>query len=124
MPKESIFVNEFTNGILNPNEPMLGPIKDGGFIIANTAPGCWGPMITPELRGGHEVTKPVYVENAEVGDAIAIYIKSIDVTSTVVSSGNEFTVDDNFVGDPFVAGKCPSCNTLYPKTVLEGIGRV
>ena len=38
---------------------MLGPIENGGTIIANTAPGCWGPMITPRLRGGHEVTKPV-----------------------------------------------------------------
>lgn len=123
LAKESIFVNQLTNGILDPNEPMLGPVKDGGMIIANTAPGCWGPMITPALRGGHEVTKPVFVENAEVGDAIAIYIKSVVVTSSVVSSGNEFTVDKNFVGDPFVAGKCPSCGTLYPETVLEGIGK-
>ena len=26
------------------------------------------------------------------------------------------------IGDPFVAGRCPSCDTLYPKTILEGIG--
>ncbi|WP_353094500.1 acetamidase/formamidase family protein [Tissierella praeacuta] len=123
MSKESVLVNEFTNGILDPNQEMLGPIKDGGLIVANTAPGCWGPMITPELRGGHEVTKPVYVENAEIGDAIAIYIKSVTVTSTVVSSGNEFTVPKNFVGDPFVAGKCPKCGTLHPKTELVGIGQ-
>lgn len=122
MSKESIFVNELTNGILDPNEKMLGPVKDGGMIVANTAPGCWGPMITPELRGGHEVTKPVFVEGAEIGDSIAIYIKSVVVTSTVVSSGNEFTVPKNFVGDPFVAGKCPKCETLYPKTKLVGIG--
>lgn len=123
MSKESVLVNEFTNGVLDPNQEMLGPVKDGGLIIANTAPGCWGPMITPELRGGHEVTKPVYVENAEIGDAIAIYIKSITVTSTVVASGNEFTVPKNFVGDPFVAGKCPKCGTLHPKTKLVGIGQ-
>lgn len=122
MSKETVFVNEFTNGILDPKEPMLGPVKDGGIIVANTAPGCWGPMITPALRGGHEVARPVYVENAEVGDAIAIYIKSVEVTSSVVSSGNEFTVDKNFNGDPFVAGKCPNCGTLYPETRLEGIG--
>lgn len=122
MSKESLFVNEFTSGILDPKESMLGPVKDGGVTVANTAPGCWRPMITSELRGGHEVTKPVYVENAEVGDAIAIFIKSVDVTSEVVSSVNEFIVDKNFVADPFVAGKCPGCDTLYPKTVLEGIG--
>lgn len=122
MARESIFVNQLTNGLLDPNDKMLGPVKDGGIIVANTAPGCWGPMITPELRGGHEVTKPVYVEGAEVGDAIAIYIKSVIVTSTVVASGNEFTVPENFLGDPFVAGKCPKCDTLYPKTKLVGIG--
>lgn len=124
MSKESIFVNELTNGLLDPNEKMLGPVKDGGMIVANTAPGCWGPMITPELRGGHEVTKPVFVEGAEIGDSIAIYIKSVVITSTVVSSGNEFTVPKNFVGDPFVAGKCPKCEILYPKTKLVGIGSV
>lgn len=101
---------------------MLGPVKDGGTIVANTAPGCWGPMITPELKGGHEVTKPVYVENAEVGDAIAIYVESVRVTSAVVASGNEKTINKNFLGDPFVAGKCPSCGTIYPETELEGIG--
>lgn len=122
MSKQTLFVSELTNGLLDPEERMLGPVKDGGIIVANTAPGCWGPMITPELRGGHEVTKPVYVEDANIGDAIAIYIKSVVVTSTIVASGNEFTVEKNFVGDPFVAGKCPSCGTLYPKTILEGIG--
>ena len=60
--KTTVFVNEFTNGLLDPSAPMLGPVRDGGNIVANTAAGCWGPMITPALRGGHEVTKPVYVE--------------------------------------------------------------
>lgn len=67
--QRTVLVNQFTNGILGPEQPMLGPVKDGGHIIANTAPGCWGPMITPAIRGGHEVTRPVAVEGAEVGDA-------------------------------------------------------
>lgn len=29
---------------------MLCPAKDGGLIIAHTAPGCWEPMITPCIR--------------------------------------------------------------------------
>ncbi len=49
--KNTIFVTTFTDGILDPKKPMLGPVRDGGTIIANTAPGCWGPMITPSLRG-------------------------------------------------------------------------
>ncbi len=120
--KQTVFVNEFTNGILDPKEEMLGPLKDGGHIIANTAPGCWGPMITPCLRGGHEVTKPVFVEGAEVGDAIAIRIKSVQVTSMATSSGNDRPVDGRFVGDPFVAVKCPGCGELYPETKIEGTG--
>ncbi|OIK11945.1 acetamidase/formamidase family protein [Bacillus sp. MUM 13] len=121
--KQTVFVNEFTNGILDPNNKMLGPVKDGGHIVANTAPGCWGPMITPSIRGGHEVTKPVFVEGAEVGDAIAIKIKSIRVTSVATSSGNDMPVEGRFLGDPFVAGKCPRCGTLHPETIIEGIGQ-
>ncbi len=120
--KPIVFVNEFTNGILDPNKDMLGPLENGGYIIANTAPGCWGPMITPAIRGGHEVTKPVYVEGAKVGDSVAIKIHSIKITSLVTSSGNESVVEGRFLGDPYVAAKCPKCGTLYPETVIDGIG--
>lgn len=121
--KQTVFVNDFTNGILDPKNEMLGPVKDGGHIVANTAPGCWGPMITPAIRGGHEVTRPVFVEGAEAGDAIAIKIKSIRVTSSATSSGNDQPVEGRFLGDPFVAGKCPDCGTVNPETIIEGIGQ-
>jgi len=60
--KPVVFVDKFTEGVLDPNEEMEYFVQDGGYIVANTAPGCWGPMLTPKLKGGHEVTKPVYVE--------------------------------------------------------------
>ncbi|RSK47865.1 acetamidase/formamidase family protein [Bacillus canaveralius] len=120
--QQTLYVNEFTNGILDPKQEMLGPVIDGGHIIANTTPGCWGPMITPCIRGGHEVTRPVFVEGAEVGDAIAIKIKSIQVTSLATSSGNDKPVDGRFLGDPFVAVKCPGCGELYPDTKIVGTG--
>ncbi|RMF00627.1 MAG: acetamidase [Chloroflexi bacterium] len=120
---ETVFVAEFVDGILDPNRPMLGPVRDGGHIVANTAPGCWGPMITPEIRGGHEVTRPVAVAGAEVGDAIAIRIKDITVTSLATASGNDQWMEGRFLGDPYVAGKCPDCGTLYPETRVEGIGQ-
>lgn len=120
---ETVYVDEFTDGILDPNKPMLGPVKDGGHIIANTTPGCWGPMITPSIRGGHEVTKPVYVSGAEVGDAIVIRIKDITVTSTATASGNDQWMEDRFLGDPYVADKCPTCDEVWPETRLEGIGQ-
>ncbi len=119
---ETVYVNEFTDGILDPGKPMLGPVKDGGHIIANTAPGCWGPMITPELKGGHEVTIPVSVEGAEVGDAIAIRIKEISVTSIATASGNDYWVDGLYMGDPYVAKFDPDNEELNPESYVEGIG--
>src|SRR5258706_9208393 len=107
LASETVFVNEFTDALLDPTRPMLGPVKDAGHIVANTAPGCWGPMITPAIRGGHEVTRPVAVEGAEVGDAIAIYIKSISVTSMATSSGTDRFMSGRYLGDPYVAGICP-----------------
>lgn len=120
--QETVFVNKLTNGILDPGVEMLGPVKDGGRIVLNTAAGCWSPMITPELRGGHEVSWPVYVEGTEPGDAIAIHIESVNVTSKATASGNDKTIADRFVGDPFVARVCPNCGTKNPPSHLEGIG--
>jgi acetamidase/formamidase len=120
---ETVFVNEFTDGLLDPARPMLGPVRDGGHIVANTAPGCWGPMITPAIRGGHEVTRPVAVAGAQIGDAIAIRIRDIAVTSLATASGNDKFMEGRFVGDPYVAGKCPNCGTLNPETRVEGIGQ-
>jgi formamidase len=119
----TVFVDTFTNGVLGPSQDMLGPVMDGGHIVVNTAPGCWGPMITPRLRGGHEVTRPVAVAGAEVGDAIAIRIKDIVVTSMATASGNDYFVDGRYNGDPYCAKQCGECGTPYPETRLEGIGQ-
>lgn len=119
----SIVVQGFTNAVLDPDAPMLGPVEDGGTIIANTAPGCWGPMITPRLRGGHEVTRPVKVAGAMPGDAIAIRIRDITVTSAATSSGHESSTDAYCLGDPYVAARCPICDTVWPETHVEGIGQ-
>ena len=122
-PSRTVVVSSFTNGILDPDAPMLGPVQDGGTIIANTAPGCWGPMITPRLRGGHEVTQPVAVDGAEPGDAVAIRIRDITVTSLATASGHDRWVEGHYLGDPYVAARCPQCGTLYPETRVEGIGQ-
>ena len=121
--RRSVVVDTFTNSVLDPNAPMLGPVENGGTIIANTAPGCWGPMITPHLRGGHEVTQPVFVEGAEVGDAVAIRIRDITVTSIATASGHDSSPAGFCLGDPYVAARCPTCDTVWPETHIEGIGQ-
>jgi formamidase len=120
---QTVFVDTFTNGLLGPDVEMLGPVEDGGHVVVNTSPGCWGPMITPALRGGHEVARPVAVAGAEPGDAIAIRIKDIEVTSIATASGNDVSPEGSFNGDPYCAAVCPSCGTEYPETRLEGIGQ-
>lgn len=119
----TVFVDTFTDGLLGPDVEMLGPVEDGGHIVVNTAPGCWGPMITPSIRGGHEVAQPVAVADAEVGDAVAIRIKDIEVTSIATASGNDWWPDGSYTGDPYCAAVCPGCGTEYPETRLEGIGQ-
>ena len=120
--RRSVVVTEFTNSVLDPAAAMLGPVENGGTIIANTAPGCWGPMITPRLRGGHEVTTPVRVNGAEVGDAVAIRIRDITVTSAATASGHDSSPEGFCLGDPYVAARCPVCDTVWPETHVEGIG--
>ncbi|MDQ1901881.1 acetamidase/formamidase family protein [Paracoccus sp. WLY502] len=121
--RRSVVVTEFTNSVLDPAAAMLGPVENGGTIIANTAPGCWGPMITPRLRGGHEVTTPVLINGAEVGDGVAIRIRDITVTSTATASGHDSSPEGFCLGDPYVAARCPVCDTVWPETHVEGIGQ-
>jgi len=120
--RQTVLVDTFTNGLLGPEVPMLGPVADGGHIVWNPTPGCWGPMITPEFHGGHEVTRPVAVEGAKVGDAVAITIESMRVLSLAPSSGTMVTNKAAFGDDPFVDKKCPGCGTLWPASRVDGTG--
>ncbi len=79
-------------------------------------------MITPAIRGGHEVAQPVAVAGAEVGDAIAVRIKDIEVTSLATASGTDQPMEGRFNGDPSCAPVCPGCGAGWPDTRIEGIG--
>ena len=83
----TVQVSDYSGGIVGPGIEPAGTVKNGGPIRTGTPPGCWGPMITPKFQGGHEVTRPVLVEGAEVGDAVAIRLKKVQVTSLATSSG-------------------------------------
>ncbi|HEX5770025.1 MAG TPA: acetamidase/formamidase family protein [Nocardioidaceae bacterium] len=126
LAQDHVLVDRYTD-IVGPSNEMLGPVRDGGRIEYITVPGCWGPMITPSLRSGHEVTLPVRVEGAKVGDAVALYVETLEQTSRATTSGTHMGVDDRFISDPFVAKICPTCRDagrhfLYPDTYLDGIG--
>ena len=123
MVYESILYNDVhSNGIIGPHSKMLGPVADGGKIVYLTPPGCWGPMITPNIRGGHEVNLPVSVENAEIGDSIAIFLNEIKIKSKATSSGVGIPVENAYIGDPFVFKICPSSKEPWPDYEVVGIG--
>ena len=121
MPHRIVHTSKMT-WVLDPKEEMLGPVADGGMIVARVSPGCWGAMITPDYASGHEVTHPIAVEGAEVGDAVCLKIKKVNVLSLATTSGTDNFVEGNYVGDPFVAKRCPGCGEINPKTYVEGIG--
>lgn len=120
--RDEVGVYEYSGGIVGPGITPAATVRDGGIIRTGTPPGCWGPMITPKFQGGHEVTRPVLVEGAEIGDAIAIRLRKVRVTSLATSSGVMEFVDGRYVGDPFVAKLCPACGTTAPSSHVEGIG--
>ena len=119
---QHLTVEEYTLGLVGPDQEWAGTVADGGTVRTHTPPACWGPMITPEFRGGHEVTKPVAVEGAEVGDAIAIRITDVDVTSVATSTGTMAPREGAFGEDPFVDHRCPECGAEWPASVVEGTG--
>ena len=117
-----LFVDTYTLGLVGPDQEWAGTVADGGTITTYTPPACWGPMITPSFRGGHEVTRPIRVEGAEVGDAVALTIKEIEVTSLATSTGTMREREGAFGDDPFVDHRCPECGQSWPDSVVEGTG--
>jgi acetamidase/formamidase len=126
LAQDLVLVDRYTD-IVGPSNEMLGPVTDGGRIEFLTVPGCWGPMITPSIRSGHEVTLPVRVEGAKVGDAVAVRIENLEQTSRATTSGTHVGVEGRYISDPFVANICRTCRDagrhfLYPDTYLDDIG--
>ncbi|MFC6784736.1 acetamidase/formamidase family protein [Halobaculum halobium] len=120
--QEALDVDTFTLGLVGPDQEWAGTVADGGTVRTHTPAACWGPMITPEFKGGHEVTRPIRVENAEPGDALVVRIKDVEVTSAATSTGSMAEREGAFGDDPFVDHKCPECGTPWPESVVEGTG--
>lgn len=122
MPLDLIQVDRYTSGLVGPSQSMLGPLRPGGRIVTQTPPGCWSPMITPEFHGGHEVTQPVAVEGAEIGDAVVLHLEHVRAASDASSSGVDSAIEGRYHGDPFVAKRCANCGTESPESYVEGVG--
>lgn len=120
--QDILVVDSYSEGIVGPSVQPAGYLMDGGTVHIGVPPSCWGPMITPKFHGGHEVTRPVMVEGAVPGDALAIHIEALKVTSIATSSGVMKFVEGNYRGDPFVKKICPKCGTESPSTHLVGTG--
>lgn len=118
---DHIVVTQYVSVIGGPLETDL-VCRDGGRISTVTPPGCWGPIITPRVAGGHEVCAPVKVEGAMPGDSIAIYVEKLKVVSSFGSTGTGRPVPGRFDGDPSVKAVCPKCKAVCPDTVLVGYG--
>lgn len=118
---DTIVINEYLD-VIGPETEMAGPVQSKSTIRTVVPPGCWGPMITPSVRSGHEVSRPVYVEDAEPGDAIAITVRDIHILSNFTSSGDSEPIEGRFHQDPTVNAVCPSCGTTNPETYLKGVG--
>jgi acetamidase/formamidase len=74
------------------------------------------------MKSGHTVTRPIRVVGAEIGDGIALKIRDIKIDSRATASGVSVPREGSYLGDPFVAKKCPGCGTLNPHTRVEGFG--
>ncbi len=116
-----IFASQIVD-VIGPSVKMIGPVQSGGIIVATPEAACYGPMITPQLRSGHTLTVPVAVEGAQVGDSIALKIKRVRVLAKATASGTETAIEGRFVGDPFVAKRCPKCGAINPPTEIKGTG--
>lgn len=118
---KTIFVDRITS-IIGEVVPQDIMVQDGDRIVAETALCCWGPMITPTVFGGHEITGPVFLKDAEPGDAVAIVIENIEILSYAMTSGTGRINAGRFENAPSVKAICPYCNIPNPETHLQGIG--
>ena len=120
MGRKKLRNDEHTDGIIGPAVNFLGPVDDGCVITYETTPGCWGPMISPTIKGGHEVNSPVAVDGAEIGDSILVKLKSVRIKSRATASGVDQRIEQRW-GEGFVK-KCAACGTEWPEAKVKGIG--
>lgn len=63
-----MFVDTSRMACSAPKFPCSGRSRTVAILSGNSTPGCWGPMITPPIRGGHELCQPVAVPDPDLHD--------------------------------------------------------
>lgn len=122
MKEKEVFIDEFVDTVGG----KLGnkySVKSEDTITFELPPGCWGPMITPSLKSGHEVSVPIFVEGADEGDAILIEVLDIKTLSDYSISGISERVEGNYELDPTTKAICPKCKKENPITEIKNIGK-
>lgn len=122
MTEKEILVDEFVDTIGEKVENKYS-VKSEDIITLELPPGCWGPMITPSLKSGHEVSVPIFVEGADEGDAILVEILDIETLSNYSISGISERVEGNYELDPTTKAICPNCKKENPLTEIKNIGK-
>ena len=85
-PTNTLAVNDHV-AVLDPDDRFVHGARDGTRMSVRAAPGCWGPMITPELPSGHEVSRPIHIDDAEPGATIALWVRGLGQISSATTSG-------------------------------------
>ena len=96
----------------SPQQILASALGVSGLVVVG-----WATFVHDPLGG-----QPVAVVGAMPGDAVAIRIKDIEVTSLATASGNDQAMEGRFNGDPYIAAVCAGCGTEWPETRVEGIG--
>lgn len=122
MKEKEVFIDEFVDTVGGKVGNKYSAKSDDTVTI-ELPPGCWGPMITPSIKSGHEVSTPLYIENANIGDSILIDILDIKVISDYSISGISEKVTGNYELDPTTKAICPNCKTENPLTEVKDIGK-
>ena len=106
-----------------PTSSMLGPVADGGHIVWNSTPGCWGPMITPgdprRPRGLHAGRGRGRRGRRRDRDPHQGHRGHV-ATRPRPATTRRWRAASTAI--PYCAAVCPGCGAEWPETRLEGIG--
>lgn len=80
-PVQALRVDSYTRGIIGPGQPMLGPLADGGRLIADLPAGKAGQMSAlPELAEQHSILSLARADMPGVASPMRPFLGNIGTT--------------------------------------------